>query len=40
MDSMQCGKGLDFLDPLPRDESSPLGERLETSRQGKGHAFE
>src|ERR1700675_4162558 len=38
MDSMECGKGLDFLDPLPRDEASPLGERLETSRQCKDHA--
>ena len=40
MDSMQCSDGLDFLDPLARDEPSPLGERLETSRQGQGHAFE
>ena len=40
MDSMQCSDGLDFLDPLPRDEPSSLGERLETSRQGEGHAFE
>jgi hypothetical protein len=40
MNSMQCGNGLYFLDPRPRDESSPLGERLETSRQGEDHAFE
>jgi hypothetical protein len=40
MDSMQGSDGLDFLDPLPHNESSPLGERLETSRQGEGHAFE
>lgn len=37
---MQCGDGLDFLDPLSRDEPSPLGERLETPCQSQGHAFE
>ncbi len=40
MDSMQGSDGLDFLDSFPRNESSSLGERLETSRQGEGHAFE
>ena len=40
MDSMQGCDGLDFLDPLPRDEPSTLGERLETSLQGEGHALE
>ena len=35
MDSTQGSDGLDFLDPLPRDEPSPLRERLETSLQAR-----
>ena len=40
MDSMQCSNGLDFLDSFARNEPAPLGERLETSCQSQGHAFE
>ena len=40
MDSMARGNFLDFLDTLRSDKSSPLGERLETALESKGHAFE
>ena len=40
MDPVQRGKGLNFLDPLPRNESSSLRERLIAPRQSKDHAFE
>jgi hypothetical protein len=37
---MKRGNGLDLLNPITGDEPSPLRERLETSRQCQGHAFE
>jgi hypothetical protein len=40
VDSMPCGKRLDFRDSFRRDKPSPLREGLETAGQGEGHALE
>ena len=40
MDSMACGNVSISSTRSRSDESSSLGERLETALQGKGHAFE
>ena len=39
IDSMPCGNGIDFLNPLRSDEPSSLREGLETAVQSKNHAF-